>query len=87
MTASVFLLVLFAAALHAGWNAIVKGAGDKFAMAVAICLAAALISALLIRYLVRLDGAPDHPLRPLVLQAVMLVAFYAAGVSLASLRG
>lgn len=45
MTPSVFLLVLFAAALHATWNAIVKGAGDKFASAVAICLGAALIGA------------------------------------------
>jgi drug/metabolite transporter (DMT)-like permease len=46
MTASVFLLVLLAAALHAGWNAIVKGAADTFVTAVAICLAAALIAGL-----------------------------------------
>lgn len=46
MTTSVFLLVLAAAALHAGWNAIVKGSRDKFASAVAICLGAALIAAL-----------------------------------------
>ncbi|MBS0563664.1 MAG: EamA family transporter [Proteobacteria bacterium] len=44
MTASVFFLVLCAAALHAGWNAIVKGSGDKFAAAVGICLSAALIA-------------------------------------------
>jgi drug/metabolite transporter (DMT)-like permease len=41
---SVFLLVLLAAALHAGWNAIVKGSVDKFASAVAICLGAAAIA-------------------------------------------
>lgn len=46
MTATVFLFVLFAAALHASWNAIVKGSGDKFLAAVAICLAAALIALL-----------------------------------------
>jgi len=46
VTATVFFLVLCAAALHAGWNAIVKGAGDKFVAAVAICLAAALIASL-----------------------------------------
>lgn len=46
MTASVFLLVLFAAALHAAWNAIVKGAADKFVSAVTICLAAAVVAAL-----------------------------------------
>ncbi len=44
MTLSVFLLVLAAAALHAVWNALVKGAGDRFAAAVAICLAAAAIA-------------------------------------------
>ena len=46
MTASVFLLVLFAAALHAGWNAIVKGSDDKFVSAVAICIAASAIAAI-----------------------------------------
>lgn len=46
MSATVFILVLFAAALHAGWNAIVKGSGDKFLSAVSICLAAAVIAAL-----------------------------------------
>lgn len=46
MTASVFFLVLFAAALHAGWNAIVKGAEDKFVSAVTICLAAAIVAVL-----------------------------------------
>ena len=50
MTASVFLLVLFAAALHAGWNAIVKGAGDKFVSAVTICFAAALVAALVLPF-------------------------------------
>lgn len=32
MSAGVFLLVLFAAFLHAFWNAVVKGAGDKAVM-------------------------------------------------------
>lgn len=50
MTASVFLLVLLAAALHAGWNAIVKGAADTFVTAVAICLAAALIAGLMLPF-------------------------------------
>lgn len=47
---------------------------------------AAAFCALLIPRLVLRGGTPEHPLRPLVLQAVMLVAFYAAGASLASLR-
>ncbi len=50
MSASVFLLVLFAAALHAGWNAIVKGAGDKFVSAVTICFAAAIVAALVLPF-------------------------------------
>ena len=50
MTASVFLSVLFAAALHAGWNAIVKGAGDKLVMAAAICMAASVIAALILPF-------------------------------------
>ncbi len=50
MDLSVFLLVLFAAALHAGWNLLIKGAGDRFAGAVAICLGAALIACLLLPF-------------------------------------
>lgn len=57
MTPAVFALVLFAAALHAGWNAIVKGSGDKFLTTVAICLAAAIVA------------APILPFMPLPAQA------------------
>lgn len=45
MSLTVFLIVLSTAALHAGWNAIVKGSGDKTASAVAICVAAAVMAA------------------------------------------
>lgn len=44
MTGGVFALVLFAAAFHAGWNAIVKAAGDKMLTAVLVAGAAALIA-------------------------------------------
>lgn len=55
--------------------------------AVAACgAAAAVLSAPLIARLILPGGTPEHRLRPLVLQAVMLAAFYAAGASLASLR-
>lgn len=50
MTATVFLFVLVAAALHASWNAIVKGAGDKLVSAVAICIAAAVIAAAILPF-------------------------------------
>ncbi len=72
MTASVFLLVLFAAALHAGWNAIVKGAGDKFAMAVAICLAAALIAALALPFVT----APTRESWPYISASMILQTTY-----------
>jgi len=49
--------------------------------------AAAALSALLIPRLIVPGGAPEHRLRPLVLQAAMLAGFYAAGASLAGLRG
>lgn len=40
-----FALVLLAAAVHAGWNAILKGAGDPMASVVLVAVAAAVISA------------------------------------------
>ena len=45
MTPTVFALVLFAAVLHATWNAIVKGAGDKL-LATALVTSAASVIAL-----------------------------------------
>lgn len=50
MSLSVFALVLMAAALHAGWNAVVKRAGDKLVVAVAICVAAALIAGMILPF-------------------------------------
>jgi multidrug transporter EmrE-like cation transporter len=50
LSLSVFALVLLAAALHAGWNAIVKRAGDGLVTAVAICLAAALVAAAILPF-------------------------------------
>ena len=51
MTATVFILVLCAAALHAGWNVVVKSAGDTFVTAVAICFSAALVAALVLPFI------------------------------------
>lgn len=44
MTVTVFAVVLFAAALHAIWNAIVKGASDRLMATVLVTGAAALIA-------------------------------------------
>lgn len=51
MPLSVFGLVLFAALLHAGWNAIVKGAPDKLLTTILVAGSAAAISALALPFL------------------------------------
>jgi len=45
MTLSVFCILLFAALLHASWNAIVKASGDKMYAAIGVSGSAALVSA------------------------------------------
>jgi drug/metabolite transporter (DMT)-like permease len=51
MSLSLFLLVLFAAALHAGWNAIVKLGGDKTVTTLLVTSAAAALAALALPFL------------------------------------
>jgi drug/metabolite transporter (DMT)-like permease len=46
MALGVFAIVLFAAALHASWNAIVKGGGDKLLTTILVTTSAALIGAI-----------------------------------------
>lgn len=46
MPLAVFTIVLFAALLHASWNAIVKGAGDKLLTTVLVTTSAALLAAI-----------------------------------------
>ena len=46
MSIGVFGIVLFAALLHASWNAIVKGAGDKLLTTVLVTASSALLAAL-----------------------------------------
>jgi drug/metabolite transporter (DMT)-like permease len=57
MPLGVFGIVLFAAALHASWNAIVKGGGDKLLTTVLVTAAAALIGALILPALRQPDPA------------------------------
>jgi drug/metabolite transporter (DMT)-like permease len=51
MPLSVFGIVLFAAALHATWNAIVKGAPDKLLTTILVAASAAAISAITLPFL------------------------------------
>lgn len=51
MSLVVFAVVLFAAALHATWNAIVKGAGDKLLTMILVTSAAGTVAALVLPFL------------------------------------
>lgn len=46
MSPTVFALVLFSAALHAAWNLLIKRAGDKLLMTVAVTMSAGIIGLL-----------------------------------------
>ena len=50
MTLSVFCILLFAALLHASWNAIVKAGNDKLYSAIGVTGSAALIALLLLPF-------------------------------------
>ena len=50
MTLSVFCILLFAALLHASWNAIVKAGSDKLYSAIAVSGSAALIALVLLPF-------------------------------------
>src|SRR5690606_28218208 len=51
MSGGVLLIVLFGAFLHASWNAIVKGSGDKFFSAASVTGAAGLIALVVLPFL------------------------------------
>jgi len=52
MSTIAFTAVLFAALLHAAWNALIKSAGNKLLTTIAVALAAAAVSALLLPWVV-----------------------------------
>lgn len=72
MSASVFALVLMAALLHAGWNALVKGAGDKLVLAMGICVAASALAILALPFV----AAPARASWPYILVSVSLQTLY-----------
>lgn len=51
MSGGVVLIVLFGALLHASWNAVVKGSGDKFFAAASVTGAAGLIALCVVSFL------------------------------------
>ncbi len=82
MSATVFLIVLATAALHAGWNALVKGSSDKTASAVAICLAAAVVAALVLPFVAQ----PARASWPFIAGSVALQTVYYSLVAAAYSR-
>ncbi|MBT9472783.1 MAG: EamA family transporter [Pseudomonadota bacterium] len=73
MPLSVFGIVLFAALLHASWNAIVKGAPDKLLTTILVASSAAAISALALPFLAQ-PARESWPF--LATSAVLQVGYY-----------
>lgn len=72
MSATIFLLVLAAALLHASWNAVVKRGPDKLLGTVLVTASAALLSAIALPWL----AAPAQPSWPWLGISVLLQAGY-----------
>ncbi|GAA4332287.1 DMT family transporter [Pigmentiphaga soli] len=73
MPFSVFAIVLFAAALHAGWNAAVKLGSDKTAASILVAASAAAIAAAVLPFL-SLPQAPSWPF--IAASALIHVAYF-----------
>src|SRR6202140_1137087 len=74
MPAHVVYIVLFAALMNAGWNAIVKGGGDKLLTMIMISTAAAAIAALALPFLPQ----PAAASWPFIAASVLLQTLYYA---------
>jgi drug/metabolite transporter (DMT)-like permease len=72
MPIGVFAIVLFAAALHASWNAIVKGGSDKLLTTVLVTTSAALIGAITLPAL----RPPDVASWPFILASSLFQIVY-----------
>ena len=72
MSVGVFAVVLFAAALHASWNAIVKGGGDKLLTTALVTSSAALIGAVTLPAL----RQPDPASWPFIVGSVVFQIAY-----------
>ncbi len=72
MPLGVFLLVLLGAALHASWNAIVKGAGDKLLTMILVGASAAALAGAALPFL----PPPAPGSRPFIAASVLLQVVY-----------
>jgi drug/metabolite transporter (DMT)-like permease len=76
MDSFVFAAVLFAAAAHAGWNAVIKRGLDPLAMTVLISIGAALVSAVFLPVV----GLPAAAAWPWCAASVLIHLFYFAAL-------
>ena len=72
----VFAAVLFAAACHAGWNAVIKVGLDPFAATALIAVGAGVVAAPLVPFV----GIPVGPAWPWLIASVILHLFYYIGL-------
>jgi len=72
MPLGVFLAVLAAALVHAGWNVLIKGAADKLSMTLAVALGAAVIAGLVLPIL----PMPAPASWPFIAGSVLLQSVY-----------
>jgi len=72
MTLEITLLILLAAALHAGWNALIKISGDKIAVMAVVTLAGSLLS----MFALPLVDSPDRASWPLLALTILIHTGY-----------
>ncbi len=72
MSFGVFVAVLAAALVHAGWNVLVKGAVDKLAMTISVAIGAGLVAAVVLPFL----PLPAAESWPYIAVSVLLQSIY-----------
>jgi len=72
MTFELTLLILLAAALHAGWNALIKISGDRVAVMAVVTLAGSIISILALPFV----DSPDSASWPLLTLSILIHTGY-----------
>lgn len=72
MTYDITLLILLAAALHAGWNALIKISGDRIAVMAAVTLAGSILSIFALPFV----DSPDPASWPLLALTILIHTGY-----------
>lgn len=72
MSLEISVMILVAAALHAGWNALIKISGDRIAVMAVVTLAGSLLSILLLPFI----DAPDRASWPLLALTILIHTGY-----------